>query len=99
MASGVLIGHIEEVNKHRYAQYLKYSKTRKIYYKKSMMVIYEVLLHIDDKGLTSLKGEYEERVATIDFLTHQDVHLAYRHLLSDLVSPPEKNNGAEETTS
>ena len=46
-----------------------------------MMVVYEVLLNIDDKGLTSLKREYEERVATIDFLTHQDVHLAYRHLL------------------
>ena len=95
----VLIGHIEEVNKHRYAQYLKYSKTRKIYYKKSMMVIYEVLLNIDDKGLTSLKREYEERVATIGFLTHQDVHLVYRHLLSDLASPVEKDNGAEESTS
>ena len=46
-----------------------------------------------------LKREYEERVATIDFLTHQDVHLAYRHLLSDLASPPEKSNGVEETTS
>ena len=55
-----------------------------------MMVIYKVLLNIDDEGLTYLKREYEEIMATINFLTHQDVHLAYRHLLSDLASPPEK---------
>lgn len=64
-----------------------------------MIFIYEELLNIDDEGLTSLKREYEERVATIDFLTHQDVHLVYRHPLSDLASPLEKDNGVEEATS
>ena len=47
----------------------------------------------------SLKREYEEIVATIDFLTHQDVHLVCPHPLSDLAAPLEKDNGVEEATS